>query len=1347
MTWSDAVQAARRVGVLAVALMGLCVISLAASAADVQLCSIEVGFGEAICRIPEDPGSCSSQGEAVYCSACVGADARTCSPQILPGEEVRITPNIVATREQDSSDEVLVVDVRVSWRRQDKTVECGYLAAEIDPAGEPIVVSVDSTGLAPGCYIFTVWADPEGKVSGDDESDNRLSFCVLIEDPRPNLHPTSLRTTQPSPIEQGEALLLQTEILNTGRAPAGPFTVFFVAASSSLPPCGYVDLGWEESETMEILGSVNVSGLERDENTVLSLPIDTMSLEGTLAIQAMIDPIVQGIGSASDVAEGNAVDESEETDNCVSTLITIAENPRRLPELHPISLTLEPESPLAWGTSTVATVTITNSGGSAPFSSMDEPVDPEQAFVGLSFSYRPRGDSEAQWRRLETYQVGQPTETTELRVPPSELGIEEDNNTAIRSVRLRFDQSDPNSVKPGEYELRVIVDPPGPGQMTGVVREQDETNNSLIIAFTIFGAELHPTSLEASGPVEQGDTIAVLADIVNTGDREEGSFTVGFYIDAARMDTFFYSEATGLETGDVATARGFIDTSDLLVGTHTLRVIVDPENQIAEVDEANNEISMQVEIRAPLARSPELLVEAVTIGDGFGNLPMSEEGRVRATISNRGNLTAEQVPVGFFLARSSVNLLNSNTWPKLASDLVPCLGSEATGQSDPCSVSDAAWQWIPRLEPGERIDVSWTVNAAVPRGYNLWVIVDPSNEILEQDDSNNAMTFSFGELVGDTDDDDNVQGMNLTCLGLSVASEGGFSVARGEVRNNGMEETGAFQVEWFIVVSGRSIFRETSHVEGLAAGETASVSYVIGTASLPPGGYNLVMRVDATGQVAETNEQDNECQRVVYVGYDEDPTSNLVISSVQFSPPCSPPCSPNGAEVIVGERVIALVNVQNQGNVSVGPFVVRFAVADAQGVTVGSQRVAWPGLEAMAEAQISYAFDTLTEGTFTVSVVVDADGEISETSKTDNLAQATFLVDPSSAVSSDLILERDGRTIVGLHANPSSDTLYSIWSDGSVFASGPEGEARLVYAAGDSVSAFAPSEKGSPVLILAAAGQLHRVELASGASTLGAQGLGSPVTAIALAENGSVFAATTASLYVLSRDLQIAGQSSISGAVVQLAYDDARDVLYVLTSNGLFAYGPDLDPLCEASLFVGAPSALELGSTGLYLGTSAGYVYAMSYCMSHGGSPPLIVDSWRYPSTAASSVPVAAIANDPRGFDPIYVAAEGITALAYGGGSLWTYPSDGTQLGTIVSDIAVEERTGRLFFVDASGTPHLVDANGKRVQLGISTSGSATGFAAVALDEYRTETTAGTRLIRAYYYGMGDSVFRIESDR
>ncbi len=643
---------------------------------DVQLLSASITFGGETCTIDNLPEV------AVHWPGCEADEATaSCAPTVFPGEVIRIAPEIVCLAAESP------FNVRFSWRRQDAASDCGFLVLPFDPSDSPLEIQAEmnTTGLAPGCYVVTVWADSENVVFETDELNNRLVFSVRIDAPQPNLHPNALRVSTVSPIERGETFMLHAEVLNIGLADAGPFAVHFLSApaDSDIELCGgtliqyvkdgavqrWVDvIGADGSAACPLspgqnplgpwahLGTVHVEGLARDDARLVSISVDTDEEElfpdenETYIVQVLVDPglcTVEVLSASDDstgdavsqteqVLPGGAVHESFESDNCLATSFRLDENWKRRPELRPISLHLTPPSPIEWRSSSIAAVTVENTGGSVPTSVMQ-----------LHFYYRSKGGSDAGWRRLETYEVGRPDERVAIELD-SEPGIEQGRNTVSRSVRLHFDSD------PGAYELKVLVD------AEDDEREQNDDNNELSIGFTIIGSELHPRGLSmASRRISQGDSVAVSVDVENTGKKDVADFTVGFFVDGARMDTFYYfaDDANRLAEGESAMVTGFIDTTDLPVGEHILRVVVDPDDRIPEIDEANNEISASLNIEPPMGRKPELQVEQVAIGSDSGSSSLAP-AVIQATVINRGDLAAEGVSVDLLTCVDCVSCLS-----------------------------------------------------------------------------------------------------------------------------------------------------------------------------------------------------------------------------------------------------------------------------------------------------------------------------------------------------------------------------------------------------------------------------------------------------------------------------------------------------------------------------------------------------------------------------------------------------------------------------------------------------------------------------------------------------------------
>ena len=1230
--------------------------------------------------------------------------------------------------------------LRVSWRRQDKQSECGFAEVEIPPVAagrttgvapfEPVRMSLDTADLAPGCYVVTVFIDSESDVPETREDDNRVSVCMIVEPGLPNLHPKALILRPTSPVETGETLVASVEIENNGTAAAGQFTVVLWHAavpemdgsplcltSATVPACG---------ENPDLcLGTVRVDGLDRDRSIVVSIPFNSRSIDADVADEQGRTYTLQAQVVPAQVLDGSGTPlfrEEYDSDNSIATSITVRPNLRQLPDLRPTSLSISPQSPLAHGSETIATIGVENVGGSRT-----------ETEVAIRLEYRERGSSKWHDFQLRCGSDGKECdENVDTISTGTALDIEEGVSSALVQLRLRFDNvvsggaasgSTGRSLEPGEYELRALVDP------LGVEDERDENNNVIVIGFTIQGAELHPLGLTlSSSSVVQGDDVSVNVPIENSGTKSESFVTVGFYVDGTRMDTFYYAaDGTGdLGTDERFSARGYVDTTDLPVGEHVLRAVVDPDNEIPEVDDANNEVSVRFYVAGPQPRRPELVVEEAEI-PRVATIGGAISGSLSCTVANRGNLPAEGISVGLKAFLSD--------------------GGLACADAPEAAATAEFVQRIDRLEPGERAVVVWDSFVASSGVCRFCFTVDETGEIQEMDENNNSLILGVaGSYTGGGQQPD------LRCQ-LSVlpqeAELGDRVVIVPAVLNSGSEAVGPSHA-WLRLQdsTGGYVTLGEYEVPGLAAGSTVELAERSFPAPQRPGIYTAILTVVTREDAgAESTASSTECRQNILIGI-TDPFSNLVVSDLRLSPRCSPSCSPHAAKVEIGQRLLALVTIRNEGTVAVGPFAVSFVTSDASGVIVDSQRTAWPGLDAMAEAEISHPIETAYSGALTISVLVDSENAIVETSEADNGGEASFFVEPLPETTANLLLERGGQTVLYVIADPASHKLHSVWSDGQIHATHLNGQTDLTYDAGGAIGAFAFSMEGTRrEALVAVDDRVHRVDLATGSAVVMGEGLGATIVDLAFVKVTQVMAATTDAVHLLAGDLTVLAQTKLPEAVRRIAYDDARETLYAITAVGLYALDEELRLLCEVKTFTGSPTAIALGPTGVFVGTSSGHVYAKSFCMSHGGSPSLIVDSWRYPQVGSLGDAVNVIVVGPGGYDPVYVVASGVTALTYGGTLLWTYPDDGLSIEIITSGAAVEGRSGRVFFVDGQGKPHILDSSGDTALEPIAVGNMVGASLTVALDEYRTQTDVGLRLVRAYYYGLGDSVFRIESDR
>ncbi|MCX5215171.1 discoidin domain-containing protein [Kitasatospora sp. NBC_00240] len=158
---------------------------------------------------------------------------------------------------------------------------------------------------------------------------------------------------------------------------------------------------------------------------------------------------------------------------------------------------------------------------------------------------------------------------------------------------------------------------------------------------------------------------------------------------------------------------------------------------------------------------------------------------------------------------------------------------------------------------------SSTVAVAVGRrpmgSYTVAAVVDPTDTVAEQDNSNNSRTGSAKLAVAQSPGPDlTVTGITSNPASPAVGAAVGFTVA---VQNRGTTAVPAGTVTR--LVAGSTTLNGTTGA--IAAGATAQVP-ITGTWTATSGGATLTATADAAGTVAETNENNNVFARSVVVG-------------------------------------------------------------------------------------------------------------------------------------------------------------------------------------------------------------------------------------------------------------------------------------------------------------------------------------------------------------------------------------------------------------------------------------------------------------------------------------------------
>ncbi|MDC0707626.1 CARDB domain-containing protein [Stigmatella sp. ncwal1] len=172
---------------------------------------------------------------------------------------------------------------------------------------------------------------------------------------------------------------------------------------------------------------------------------------------------------------------------------------------------------------------------------------------------------------------------------------------------------------------------------------------------------------------------------------------------------------------------------------------------------------------------------------------------------------------------------------------------------------EAASVSVAGLAAGASTTVSAPIGKKAAGSYTIGAVVDPDGTVVEQNESNNAFSNPTKLTVSEAPGPD-LQVLSITpnpsnpAVGAAVK----FSVA---VKNRGTTAVSAATVTR-VVVGSTTLDTSTP---AIASGATATVT-TSGSWTATSGGANITATADATGVVAETNENNNTASQSIVVG-------------------------------------------------------------------------------------------------------------------------------------------------------------------------------------------------------------------------------------------------------------------------------------------------------------------------------------------------------------------------------------------------------------------------------------------------------------------------------------------------
>lgn len=824
-----------------------------------------------------------------------------------------------------------------------------------------------------GTYELRVVADSADRISETDELNNELRTTVTLRDSSlglPDLQPVSLTYahTNPGAGDDMDPWNVTTQIRNLGQAQAGQFVVAFL-----------VDGAEFARQIRFVLPAGGVTDI------VAELDPQALGLQaGTHRVSVTVDP-------------ENAVAEQNEGNNTISGSLTL------------LSVELAPLS-LAFDKSVVR---------------LDEEVR-------VSAELRNDGDGVAKDIEVAFY-------AGHVRFATATIAILGRGMTAVVEGILEPDRAGLTDA-PALYQIRVVADP------NNLLHEADEANNELSRTLVIQPAEakrseLHPESIELTpaSPAEQGraNRVTISSVIRNTGRADATGVEVAFYYRVKgnrRWEPIPCADDVScaslhLAAGAQARVVGVLNTDPqaLASGIYEVRIVVDPANAVAELDETNNELLTTLTLLA--SRLPDLAfcpAAPITL-EPAGDIQRGQTVRLTVCVTNLGEQDAGPFSVRFSTCRLAAGAAG--------------IGASCDGGYSEQQFVPAALVSVPGLRIGETVSVPVMLETKelLPQQYRIRAEIDPTNAVVERNVANNlvesqvtvlgadltviGLATPFGTVIDQTEADE--LEVSATVLNLGVLAAGEFTVRFRLVR---IDELGAVPVYSYACgdpqggACREAAYFGTVTLSGIGTFVPATVRCALdlAKADLAPGQYVIIAEADCEGdvdgdgvcegRVPEHNEYNNSTELPILLVGRRLP--DLAARSLRIDPE-------EWSEETTSVR--AVLTVANDGTKPATAFDMLLRVyrmdpslaCDGRlplecADLVHSERAGLPGLIPDDAREVSWTLRrSLFEqpGRYIVRGDVDCDresasgcvGRIEEADETNNVVELSFILEPDAA--------------------------------------------------------------------------------------------------------------------------------------------------------------------------------------------------------------------------------------------------------------------------------------------------------------------------------------------------------------
>lgn len=777
--------------------------------------------------------------------------------------------------------------------------------ASIPAGGSGVAeVSYDTTDKA-GDRKIRIVIDPHNFVAESKESDNRSEETLEVSLlPTPNLvvQPGNIGFSPNVPVD-GEPVVVYATIVNNGNADASDVQVQFVDVTNG----GALTIG--ERQT--------ISTIAAGGSSTVQVEYATAGKDGERTLQVVVDP-------------SNLIAETDETDNLVKKALRIDRAAMPNLVMTPSNIEFNPPDPIDSDRVTIHAVVL-NQGAAAAHAVLVQFID---MTTGVA---TPIGREQM----VELISVGGSAQV--------EATLDLDHQSRDRKIQILVDSNnlieESNERDNSATKTLIVAASPAPNL---VVHEEN------------IGFGTHPPSV--------GEVLTISTVILNNGTANAARIAVQV-ADVTNGRPLPIGEQQIIESipaGGSGVAMVHYDTSFLLSAlqggnggalyTRQIRVTVDPNNFIEELDEIDNKDTALLTLAPPPAAN--LVVQSNNIG--FAP-PVPDEGQpvsVTVTILNAGVVEASDILVQF------------------------------VDVTDGTMVPVDAKQIIPLIDAGGSATARVTYDTTDREGSRkIQVLVDPHTIIPESNESDNSaiqtltvMPAAAPNLV--------VQPANI---GFSpIDPEEGEAVnIRATILNNGNADAIDVMVQFVDVTDNDALPIDANQLlESIPPGGSAVAEITYDTTS-KVGDRKIRVIADRNNLIVEQNENDNSAVATLSVAALPAPNLMVQVSNVGFDPAAANP----------GDQVTVYATIVNNGTTDATDVLVQFvdATNSSAPVPIGQPQTI-ESILAGGSSTAQIVYDTTDmHGDRKIRIVADPNNFILETKESDNDATKTLSLVPEAA--------------------------------------------------------------------------------------------------------------------------------------------------------------------------------------------------------------------------------------------------------------------------------------------------------------------------------------------------------------